>query len=126
MGMYSLIEDAQTKALEAANCWAETDEARELIAKIEAFEVLSDRWCGECPQAAEGFMQAAREAEDALEDMRAEMVVKAATLLARDTDDLTYDYAWEAADEDAPPVKQILNAARRDHAGNGYLERFAA
>jgi hypothetical protein len=126
MGMYALIEDAQTKALDAANCWHECDDARALVAKVDAFETLSDRWCGECPQAAEGFLEAARDAEDALDDMRGEIVCTLARDLAGDGTGDAYDDAWEALDNDAPSVSQILDSARRYHAGDSYLERISA
>jgi hypothetical protein len=126
MGMSALVLDEQAKALDAANCWHECDEARELLAKIDAFEILSDRWCGECSQAAKGFTEAAREAEDALDDMRGEIVCRVARALSGEGRGDAYEDAWVAADDDASPVKQLVQSARRAHAGDDYLRRFAA
>lgn len=124
--IHALIEDAQRTALEAANCWHETDEARELLAKIDAFERLSDRWYGECEEAAKGFTEAASDAEAALEDMRDEVVRRAATAMSGKSRGDDYEDAWVAADDDAPAVKQLVQSARRAHAGDDYLRRFGA
>jgi hypothetical protein len=126
MGMYSLIEDARTKALDAANCWHECDEARELAAKVDAFERLSDRYYSQCQPASRGFMEGAREAEDALEDMRGEIICTLAREVAGDGVGDAYEEAWEALDNDAPPVSQLLTAARRRNAGDVYLGRSVA
>jgi hypothetical protein len=127
MGMYALIEDARMAALDAANRWNETEPARELLAKIDALETLSDRWYGECPQAARGFTEAAQEADDALATMRSEAVIDAAEALcghAGPSD--AYDDAWEEADNEAPAVEQVIQSARLTHAGDDYLRRFGS
>jgi hypothetical protein len=126
MGMYALIEDARTEALDAANCWHETAEAKALLAKVDAFERLSDHWYSEAPEAARGFKEAAEEAESALDDLRDKAIDAAANTYSDDRRSDEWLDAWEAADNDAPPVKQILAQARRNRVGNSYLERFAA
>ena len=129
MNMYSMIEDARNQALEKANEWADCEEARELLAKIDAYVTLSDRWYGEVPGVAKAFSEAALDAEDALENMRSEIVFKCAEEICGHRDygtpeDDGYDAAWEAADEDAPTVKQLINQALHYHAGDEYLRRF--
>lgn len=126
MSMYSLIEDARAKALEAANCWHETEEAKALLEKIDAFERSSDRWYGECPQAAEAFKEAADEVESDLDTLRSKAVDGAADTYSDDRRSEEWLDAWDAADEDAPPVKQVIQEARRGHAGDDYLQRLAA
>lgn len=126
MGMYSLIEDARMKALEAANCWHETLEAQMLLERADALERSSDRWHGECPEASRAFAEAAQEALDELDDLRREAVDRAADTYSTDRNSDEWLDAWSAADEDAPPVSQIMQEARKRHAGDGYLERFAA
>lgn len=130
MSMYSLIEDAQNKALELANCWHETDEARELIAKVDAFEVLADRWYGECQLAAKGFTEAAQEIADQLDGLRDQAVIASAEALSGRAQYLgpedNYDDAWMRADDEAPSVKYVIQSARRAHAGDNYLQQIAA
>lgn len=126
MGMYSLIEDARMKALEAANCWHETPEAQTLLERIDAYERSSDRWYGECPEASKAFMESAEEARDELDNLRRDAVDKAADTYSSDRDTAAWMDAWDAAESDAPAVDQVIQDARKRHAGDGYLERFAA
>jgi hypothetical protein len=126
MGMYSLIEDARTKAMEAANCWHETPEAQALLEKIDAFERASDRWAGELPEAARAFAEGASDAEGELDDLRRDAIDTAADTYSSDRRSDEWLDAWDAADSDAPSVLQVVGQARRRGAGDGYLERFAA
>lgn len=124
--MYSLIEDERMKAMEAANCWHETPEAKALLEKIDAYERSSDRWCGDCPQAAEAFKEAAAEVESELDDLRDKAVDTAADTYSNDRRSDEWLDARDAADSDAPPVEQAIREARRNHAGDGIFERLAA
>lgn len=126
MGMYSLIEDERMKALEAANCWHERPEAQALLEKVDAFVRASDRWSGELPEAAQAFSEAASDIESELDDLRSAAVDAAADTYSNDRRSDEWLDAWDEADEDAPPVKQVIRDAQRRHAGDGYLERFAA
>lgn len=126
MGMYALIEDEHMKALEAANSWHQTLEAQALLEKIDAFERESDRWCGELPDVAKAFKEAADDAEGELEMLRSNAVNAAADTYSTDRQSDEWQDAWEAADEDAPPASQAIQSARRNHVGNSYLEMLAA
>lgn len=129
MGMYALIEDARTAALDAANCWHESDEAKALLAKLDGLERCADSWLCEENGVATAFTEAAKDAEDELEQLRYDAVNAAADAITGTIDDrLSDDWlaAWDEADTDAPPVKQIVQQARRNHAGDEYLRRFAA
>jgi hypothetical protein len=123
MGMYALIENARTEAMDAANCWYESDEAMAILEKIDAYERLADLWYSECPLAASGFTEAARDAEYELECLRDAALAKVADAYSERGCD-AWDEARDAADEDAPPLKQILAQGRRNYVGNAYLERF--
>jgi hypothetical protein len=125
MSVFTLIEDARSKALAAANCWYETPEAKALIAKVDAYERLADRWFCECNGVSIAFTEAATEAEDALDDLRRAAVDAAADTYGERNSDEWFE-AWDAADDEAPPVRQVIQAARRSHAGDGYLEALAA
>lgn len=126
MGMYSLIEADRAKALDAANCWHETDEAKALLEKIDAFERESDRWYGECPEAARAFKEAADEIESELDELRRNAIDAAADTYSADRQSDEWLDAWDAAESKAPPVEQAIQVARRNHAGDGYLGMLAA
>ncbi len=126
MGMYSLIEDGRAKALEAANCWHQTTKAKALLEQIDAFERSSDRWYGVLDEAAKAFKEGAEEATDELDDLRREAIGAVADTCSDDRQSDEWLDAWDAADSDAPPVSQAIAEARRNHAGDGYFEAFAA
>lgn len=119
MGMYSLIEDERAKAMDAANCWHQTEAAKALLARVDALERQSDRWFGEVPNAAEAFRDAATDAESELDNLRCDAVNAAADTYSDDRRSDEWLDAWTAADDDAPPLRQVLDEARLAHAGDG-------
>jgi hypothetical protein len=124
MGMYSLIEDARMKAKDAADNWHTTPEAQALLAKIDAFERESDRWYGESREIARAFKEARDEAESDLDTLRSNALDAAARTYGDKFSGEWFD-AYDIADEDAPTVAEVIEEARRDHAGDEYL-RIAA
>ena len=124
MGMYALIEDARTSAWEAALNWEQSEQAKELLAKADAMITLSDRWCGEVPDAAKAFSEAVEEAEDALDDLRRNAVNAYADACSNDRDSDEWIEAECEAENIADTVKECVRRACRTHAGDEYLRRF--
>lgn len=124
MNMYAPIEDARTKAWEAALNWEQSEEAQELLAKADAMITLSGRWCSEVPDAAKAFSEAVEEAEDALDDLRRTAINAYADACSNDRDSDEWFDAWEEADNIADTVKECVRRACRRHAGDEYLRRF--
>lgn len=122
MSALATIAEPRAVAFEAANCWHESMEAQALLEKIDAFERSADRWCGELPEAARAFMDGASDAESELDQLRSEAVNAAADTFSDDRRSDAWLDAWEDADADAPPLEQVIQDARRRHAGDGYLE----
>lgn len=117
---------APAEATSAANCWHETMEAMALLERIDAYERSADRWYSDCPEASKAFTELAEEIEQELDDLRSEAVDRAADACAGDRSSDEWLDAWQAADIYAPPVRQVVQEARRRGAGDGYLEMCAA
>jgi len=108
----------------AALYWQETDAAKSLLRKIDAFEHYSDQFIGWCPEAARGFAEAAQAAESELDDLRRKSVNAVADDLSKDRKSEGWLDAWAEADDDAPSLEDVIRQARRTRAGDAYLERF--
>jgi hypothetical protein len=126
MGMHALIEDTRLKAMEAARCWEETDQAKTLLEKVDAYERLSDRFSGEVSEAAAAFCHAASEAQDELDRLRGDALNSYADLCSDDRQSEEWFMAWEDADAEAISTKRIVARARRAHAGDTYIEGLRA
>jgi len=123
MSMYALIEDAVT----AARNWHEKPEALRLLAELDAAERSSDAYMGRgWDNVAESFASHAAECECELEQLRSDAIdaLADATGASRDSDE--WLDAWDAADEQELPVKEAIQRARRDHAGDALFEQLDA
>jgi hypothetical protein len=118
----SCAEEGGVRAVPAGpNCWHDTPAATALLEKIDAFERLSDHWCGDVAEAARAFTDAAQEAESELDNLRRAAVVAAADAVSDDIASDEWLDAWADADCDAESVSDVCQRARRLHAGDAYL-----
>lgn len=105
--------------------WHESDEAKRLLAEMDAAERQSDRYSGFGWDAvARAFNYQARELEGELDDLRAEAIGQFADAAGPQESNAWYD-AWDEADSEAETVDRAAARARREHWGDSILEEAA-
>lgn len=107
--------------------WNETPEALRFLAELDAAERSSDTYSGRgWAGVADACATQAADAEAELEQLRHDAVeaIADATGATRDSDE--WLDAWTEADDDLLPVKDAIQQARRNHAGDSFFEQADA
>lgn len=107
--------------------WTETEEARQLLAELDAAERASDLYCGwGWSEVARSFTERAQEIEGELDDLRRAAVNEIANASGFPFDTVAWSDSWDEADDEAESVEAACQRARRLHLGDGLIERAAA
>lgn len=102
--------------------WDESDEARRLLAELDAAERWSDRYSGlGWSNVCEALAERCGEIESELDELRDATLRAFADTASDDRDSDAWFEAWDEADCEAVTVKQAAEAARRMRLGDSLM-----
>ncbi len=104
--------------------WDRTPQALALLAKVDAFERMSDAWSFDCPEAAKGFSEAADDLEGWLDNLRCDALHDAMKGCSAPYASDAYFEQQDEADEALPTVQDAIKRARTLKLGDTILRNF--